>query len=200
LPSATKRSRSRQRFAKILKIINSSPGDLQLVFAAILEEVHRLCGVSHGSLQLYKDGRFRAVATRDITAEAAARLRQAREPGPAIKPLLAGARFHEIDDQSGTVAQSPLRFQSGRIDWRTQGLARRLFVPLRHDASLLGVIVAGRTEVRPFSDKEISAAGELRAAGGHRDAERAADHRDARGAGATDRHCRRARRDQLLAR
>jgi len=129
--------------AEVLQVINSSPGDLAPVFDAILEKAHALCGVSHGSLQLHEDGQFRAVATRGVTAEVAARLRQPREPGPGIKRLLAGARFHEIDDHVGAVAQSPSPSQSGLIDWREQGIVRRLFVLLRHGTSLLGKVVAG---------------------------------------------------------
>jgi GAF domain len=68
---------------------------------------------------------------------------------------LVGARFHQVDDQVEEVVQfpSPSRLRRAMAE---QGVVRRLFVPLRRDASLLGMIVAGRTEARSFSDKEIS--------------------------------------------
>ena len=62
-----------------------------------------------------------------------------------------------------------------------------LLVPLRKDDALLGSsshLPPGGPAVHRQADR---AAGELRGAGGHRDGERAADHRDARGAGAADR-------------
>src|SRR5215468_9143940 len=141
--------------AEVLGVINSSPGDLAPVFDAILKKAHALCGVSHGSLQLYEEGRFRAVATRGISAEAALLLRKPREAGAIGERLLAGARFHEVAYQGEAAEPSLSAPQSGRIDWRKLGIVRSLSVPLRRGPALLGRLVAGRTEDRPFSDKEI---------------------------------------------
>src|SRR5262249_52650508 len=144
--------------AEVLQVINSSPGNLAPVYAAILEKAHNLCGIAVGTLQLYDGTKVRTVAQRGVTGQWAELLQEAYEPlaGHAASRLLGGERIvHIIDHGMGELAkQQP---DNPRAQASAQeGLRTALWVPLRKDAELLGYITAFRREVRTLSDKEIA--------------------------------------------
>jgi GAF domain-containing protein len=140
--------------AEVLQVINSSPGDLTPVFDAMLDKAMTLCGIAHGSLQTYDGQQFRAVAVRGHPEPLEALLRQGYRvsPGHPMEGLLRGDRFVQIPDltqvasELGNVVRTAVEAGSRTL----------LFIPLRKDDALLGVIAAVRREVRPFSEKEIA--------------------------------------------
>ena len=137
-------------------MINASPGNLTPVFDAILERAHNLCGIALGELELYEDGKFRAVAMRGVSGLLAELLHQPFIPPPnsPLARLLAGEPIVHIADLFELAQQRPddPRAQAGA----QYGLRTVLFVPLRQDEALVGYITAYRQEVRPFSKKEIA--------------------------------------------
>ena len=138
--------------AEVLRVINTSPGDLGAVFDAMLEKALTLCGAEHGSLGTYDDDYFRAVASRGYPAAVLETLQGGFHglENPVTRPLFDGARFVQIPDLGEIDHPIPKAIAA------LGGFRTVLFVPLRKDGKLLGHISASRQEVRPFAEKEIT--------------------------------------------
>ena len=138
--------------AEVLQVINASPGDLAPVFDAILEKAHTLCGAEHGAMFLCDAENFRAIATRGMPEPFAEHVRQGFHANdtPLGGRLLAGEPFVQIRESARTenLIHRPMdAIASNRT---------LLSVPLRKSDKLFGMIIAGRFEVRPFTDKQIA--------------------------------------------
>ena len=173
--------------SEVLRVISSSPGELEPIFRAMLENATRICEADLGTMALYEDGGFRHVALHGAPAAYA----EIRQREPVVRPhpeaplgcLAATKQVVHIDD----VLALPERGQGGLA--RVAGARTLLIVPMLKEQELVGSISIYRQEVRPFTDKQIELVHELRQPGRHRHREHAAAQRAARIAAAADCHC-----------
>ena len=138
--------------AEVLQVINASPGDLTPVFETILDKAHTLCGAERGTLFLFDGETFRAAVTHGYPDGVAERLRAGVKVSETTvcDPLLAGALL--VHNPDLRLVDDPIaRAVSG-----PGGVRTNLLLALRKDSALLGMISCNRTEVRPFSEKEIA--------------------------------------------
>jgi GAF domain-containing protein len=143
--------------AEVLKVINSSPGDLAPVFDAMLEKAMRLCGAVFGDLRTYDGERFYPVAARGVPDAYIEYYRGhgvSYGPGTGPARILSGERVVHIPDLIDTEA-----YRCGDPDRRALvdlGKARAsLLVPLLKDSKVAGFIMIYRQEAQAFSDKQI---------------------------------------------
>ena len=144
--------------ADVLRVISSSPGELEPVFAAMLENATRICDAKFGIMTLYEGGSFRAVALHNAPPEFAEARR--REPlfSPAPNNPLArvAATKETLQIADLRLDESYLSGEQATVIIAERGGARTLIdIPMLKDGELVGVFGIYRQEVRPFTDKQI---------------------------------------------
>ena len=144
--------------AEVLRVISSSPGELEPVFQVMLQNAARICEAKFTSLYLYDGDRFRVGALYNAPA-AFAEFRR-REPvfhpppGSGLAQIVATKRtVHEPDMtlDKGYVDRNPIVVAAVELG----GFRTVLAVPMLKDDNLIGCISIYRQEVRPFTDKQI---------------------------------------------
>lgn len=139
--------------SEVLRVISSSPGNLEAVFEAMLENATRICEANFGVLNLHENGALRPGAMHNVPSAFANWLKDQRHgyrpiPGSPLDHVLRTKQLSVTADHA--VAVSP-----GRAT--TLGGARStVCVPMIKDDELVGTITIYRQEVRPFTDKQIA--------------------------------------------
>ena len=146
--------------ADVLKIISSSPGELEPVFSAILENAAHLCEAKFGHLFLSEGDEFRVVALQSSAANYPSWLKRGQKLAPLDNPhgpLAQLARTKKI------LHVTDLSIEQGYIEGnarmvalvKSSGARTFLGVPMFKEEALIGAIAIYRQEVRPFTDKQI---------------------------------------------
>jgi signal transduction histidine kinase len=144
--------------AEVLSVISSSPGELELVFEAMLTNAIRLCEAKFGALYLYEEGRLRLGAAHDVPpAFAEARGKEPFIPAPdaGTGKVVATKQAVQIADLAATQSYSdrnPVVVAAVEVG----GVRTSLTVPMLKENALVGVISIYRKEVRPFTEKQTA--------------------------------------------
>ena len=137
--------------AEVLKIISSSPGDLKPVFRAILEQATGICDAKFGIVFRYGGGLFHPVASLDLPPALADFMAKqgafAPQPGQLFGRLCESKTAISVVDRANDPSPSP--------SFRYGGARSSIAVPMLKDDELVGTLFIYRTEVRPFTDKQI---------------------------------------------
>jgi len=137
--------------SEILRVIASSPTDLQSVLDAMAERAARLCAGYDGVIHRLEGDVLRPVAHHGPIPGAPSGYRQPAIRGTAAgRSVCDGTTVHVVDLQAEVV-----EFPEGSAIARRFGHRTVLSVPLLREGVAIGAIVLRRTEVRPFSDAQI---------------------------------------------
>src|SRR5262245_4992064 len=144
--------------ADVLKVIGSSPGELQPVFDAMLVNVTGLCEAKFASLLLSEGDQFRRVSLHNAPPALIEDWRRTPlihlHPESALGRAALTKQVAHIDDIRTTGAY---RDRDPRLIAGVElgGYRTVLSVPMLKDQEVVGLIVIYRQEVRPFTDKQI---------------------------------------------
>src|SRR5260221_9298401 len=148
--------------SEVLRVISSSPGDLEPVFQAMLESATRICEAKFGNLLLYEGDAFR-VAAMHGAPQAWDELRR-REPVIRLTPknplgrVAATRQLQHIADYR--MEEGYLEGEPGPVALAEAAGARTvLVVPMLKENEVIGALGIYRQEVRPFTDKQIELVG-----------------------------------------
>jgi GAF domain-containing protein len=136
--------------ADVLRVISGSPGGLEPVFSAMMENALRICEARFGMLMRYSDGAFvthAMVGAPPALIDALLHKPFRPPPGnPLGRMLHTKQLIHSVD--AAPEEGKPLSAQLA-------GARSHIVVPMLKDNELVGAITIYRQEVRPFTEKQI---------------------------------------------
>ena len=145
--------------SEVLQVISSSPGDLQPVFATMLEKAVRICDAKFGNIyRLDGEGLHLLASHNTPPALVEARRQSPLRLGPnSVSGRMMATKsviyvFDAMADQAYTDERDPGLTAAVELG----GARTILAIPMLSENELIGSFTVYRQEVRPFTDKQIA--------------------------------------------
>src|SRR5712691_6929728 len=136
--------------AEILRVISSSPTDVQPVFVAVLASAARLCDALDATMFRVDGDVLRLVAHEGpIPSDPVGTPRPLTPATPSGRAVLEGRTIQVADIQADGG-----EYPEGSAFARALNFRTVLSVPLMREGAAVGTIAIRRTEVRPFTDRQ----------------------------------------------
>jgi GAF domain-containing protein len=144
--------------SEVLQVISGSAGDIEPVFATMLEKAVRICDATFGNIYHWDGEALHLLATHNTPpAFAEARSRLILRPGASSLAgrMLASKAVVHIPDVAATKAYEQ-RVPETVAAVELGGVRTILGVPMHQGDQLIGSFTLYRNAVRPFADKQIA--------------------------------------------
>ena len=147
--------------SEVLQVISSSPGDLEPVFASMLENAVRICDAKFGNIYRWDGEALHIVATHNTPpafAEDRRRSPYRHDPKSPIGPIghmVATKTLVHIRDVAAEETYINQRDPVAVKAVALGGIKTLLGVPLLNKDEMIGAFFLSRQEVRPFTEKQI---------------------------------------------
>jgi GAF domain-containing protein/anti-sigma regulatory factor (Ser/Thr protein kinase) len=140
----------------VLRVISSSPGELEPVFKAMLLNATRLCETSAGTLYLFEGDAYRVATTVGMPPG----FSPGRTPGPLRPHPESGLGRVTRTRQTVHIPNLPVWLEQigdavVMAAVAEAGVRSVLVVPMLREGHLIGAIALYRHEIRPFAEKQI---------------------------------------------
>jgi GAF domain-containing protein len=145
--------------SEVLRVVSSSPGELQPVFEVMLANATKLCEATYGTMWLYEGDAFRMAAIHGALPHAFTerwRSGTLHRPGPHVPIAQVAKKRQPVQVADLRTTQAYRDGEPLAVSAADEGGIRSFVaVPMLKEQQFIGTINIFRQEVRPFTEKQV---------------------------------------------
>ena len=145
--------------SEVLQVISSSPGDVQPVFATMLENAVRICDATFGNIYRWDGTALHLVSSHNTPPAYAEHRRHSpfrADQNNAVAQMITRKKVVHVLDAAANETYATRRDPTVVAAVELGKIRSSLVVPMLKEAELIGAFIVSRQEVRPFTDKQIA--------------------------------------------